>query len=203
MKIKELLWESRIIFAVMFGCIILFVLTVVFNNSYDTANAANIGNENIKNVYEADTGTSNNTEIKVELEEEYTYLDIPLSKEYQKYVFQMAEKYAIDANYLFALMHEASSFDVSAKGETSFGLMQISSVHLSNLSERGLNDVMGNPYHNIEAACIIFKDCLYATGGDYLRACAAYKYGITGEKKADTEDFKNNIMTFVNGLKEE
>lgn len=184
----------------------MFVLTVVFNNSYDTANAANIGNENIKNVYEADTGTStsNNTEIKVELEEEeYTYFDIPLSKEYQKYVFQMAEKYALDANYIFAIMHEASSFDVSAMGESSYGLMQISSVHLPNLSERGLNNVMGNPYHNIEAGCIILKDCLYATGGDYLRACAAYKYGVTGEKEADTKDFKNNIMTFVNGLKEE
>lgn len=116
-------------------------------------------------------------ETIAEAEELIPQLDIPLSTELIDYIWEMSKKYSIEYELIVAVIAIESNFDVDAKSKTSdYGLMQINKSNYRWLKEQyGFTDFT-DPYQNIEAGCIILKDCI-ENMADYHQALMGYNMG--------------------------
>ena len=121
-------------------------------------------------------------ETTAEAEELIPSLDIPLSQELIEYIWEMSKKYEIEYELIVSVIAVESNFDVDAKSKTSdYGLMQINKVNHGWLKEQyGFTD-FSDPYQNIEAGCIILKDCV-DNMTDYHQALMAYNMGQSRAK---------------------
>lgn len=116
-------------------------------------------------------------ETIAEAEELIPKFDIPLSAELVEFIWKMAEKYDIEYELIVAVIAIESNFDITAKSKTSdYGLMQINKSNHRWLKEQyGFTD-FSDPYQNIEAGCIILKDCI-ENMADYHQALMGYNMG--------------------------
>ena len=116
-------------------------------------------------------------ETTAEAEELIPSLDIPLSQELIEHIWDMSLKYGIEYELIVSVIAVESNFDIDAKSKTSdYGLMQINKVNHGWLKEQfGFTDFT-DPYQNIEAGCIILKDCI-DNMTDYHQALMAYNMG--------------------------
>lgn len=124
----------------------------------------------------------NTEETTAEAQELTPKLDIPLSEELINYIWEMSKKYSIEYELILAVIAIESNFDIDAKSKTSdYGLMQINKVNHGWLKEQyGFTD-FSDPYQNIEAGCIILKDCIDHMA-DYHQALMGYNMGQTRAK---------------------
>lgn len=121
-------------------------------------------------------------ETTAEAEEVIPSLDIPLSQELVEHILNMSFKYGIEYELIVSVIAVESNFDIDAKSKTSdYGLMQINKVNHGWLKEQfGFTDFT-DPYQNIEAGCIILKDCV-DNMTDYHQALMAYNMGQSRAK---------------------
>lgn len=121
-------------------------------------------------------------ETTAEAEELIPSLDIPLSQELIEHIWDMSLKYDIEYELIVSVIAVESNFNVDAKSKTSdYGLMQINKVNHGWLKEQfGFTDFT-DPYQNIEAGCIILKDCIDDMA-DYHQALMAYNMGQSRAK---------------------
>ena len=121
-------------------------------------------------------------ETTAEAEELIPSLDIPLSQELIEHIWDMSLKYGIEYELIVSVIAVESNFDIDAKSKTSdYGLMQINKVNHGWLKEQfGFTDFT-DPYQNIEAGCIILKDCI-DNMTDYHQALMAYNMGHSRAK---------------------
>ena len=121
-------------------------------------------------------------ETTAEAEELIPSLDIPLSQELIEHIWDMSLKYGIEYELIVSVIAVESNFDIDAKSKTSdYGLMQINKVNHGWLKEQfGFTDFT-DPYQNIEAGCIILKDCIDDMA-DYHQALMAYNMGQSRAK---------------------
>lgn len=117
-----------------------------------------------------------------EAEEVIPSLDIPLSQELIEHIWDMSLKYGIEYELIVSVIAVESNFDIDAKSKTSdYGLMQINKVNHEWLREQfGFTDFT-DPYQNIEAGCIILKDCV-DNMTDYHQALMGYNMGQSRAK---------------------
>lgn len=110
------------------------------------------------------------------------YLDIPLSKELQKYTYNLSQEYGIDYFLIIAVIEQESSFRPTVVNCGNYGLMQINRVNHSWLSEAlNINDFL-NPYQNIKAGTYMLGS-LYKKYGFFSTVLMAYNLGEGGASR--------------------
>lgn len=137
----------------------------------------------------AETTTETST---VELSTETTtadptpYLDIPLSKELQKYTYKLSQEYNIDYFLIIAVIEQESTFRPTVISSGNYGLMQINRINHNWLSDTlGITDFL-NPYQNIKAGTYMLSS-LYNKYGTFSAALMAYNLGESGANRYWTQ----------------
>ena len=125
----------------------------------------------------------NNTSDK----DDYYIKEIPLSKELQKYTYDLCEENDVDYETVLSIMYEESRFETNKinynnNGTRDYGLMQINSCHKSEFKEQGVTNIL-DPYQNIKFAVNMLADInkKYKNTRDRLMC---YGLGETGMKRA-------------------
>lgn len=116
-----------------------------------------------------------------EIEDIFICLDIPLSEELQKHVFDVAEVYKVDPYIIFAMIERESDYKLDAVGDggDSQGLMQVQiKWHKSRMDKLGVTDLL-EPYGNIQVGVDFLAECFYSTH-DYTYALVKYNSGQAG-----------------------
>lgn len=116
---------------------------------------------------------------------ERTYYNVPLSKEVQDYIFELAEEYHVDSSLIFAMIEIESDFEIGLVSRTNdYGLMQINKCNHKRLQEKfGIVDFL-DPKQNILAGTHMISGHLEANNGDYTKALMCYNMGAYGARKA-------------------
>lgn len=116
---------------------------------------------------------------------ERTYYEVPLSKEVQDYIFELAEEYHVDGSLIFAMIETESNFEIGLVSRTNdYGLMQINKCNHKRLQEQlGVVDFL-DPKQNILAGTYMISGHLEANNGDYTKALMCYNMGAYGARKA-------------------
>lgn len=87
----------------------------------------------------------------------FRYYNIPLSREYQEYAYNICKKYGIQYELLLAVMYCESGFNVNASSGTAYGLCQIHYSNYSNLSSKlGITDLF-DPYDNMTSGAYMLS----------------------------------------------
>lgn len=117
--------------------------------------------------------------IEEEAIEQIPQLDIPLSQELIDFIWEMSQKYEIEYELIVAVIAIESDFKTDCISNTNdYGLMQINKSNHKWLKKQfGFTDFT-DPYQNIEAGCIILKDC-FNNLTDYHAALMGYNMGQT------------------------
>lgn len=111
------------------------------------------------------------------------YNTVPLEDEFQKYIYALCERYAVDFEVIAAMIKTESNFDVSAVGDNgeSIGLMQIQPKWWKELAdENNLN--ISNPKDNVHLGIIILVDALNDNDGNLDKALKQYNSGNPNTK---------------------
>ncbi len=109
--------------------------------------------------------------------------EIPLSKELQKYIFDLCEEKNIDYDLVLSVIKCESNFNINSVGYNTngtydSGLMQINSCHLKSLEEEyGINDIM-NPYQNLLVGINLISNSINNYGE--IGGLVAYNMGTGG-----------------------
>ncbi len=113
----------------------------------------------------------------------YYVQEIPLSKDIQKYIYQMCSEKNLNYDLILSIIKCESNFKIDSigyndNGTFDSGLMQINSCHIASLKEQyGISDIM-DPYSNILVGISMISSCMDAygeTGG-----LVAYNMGVGG-----------------------
>lgn len=118
-------------------------------------------------------------------ETEVTYFDIPLSKNLQKYIYEICVDEEVPVTLVMAMIEHESKFDQEIVSSTDdYGLMQINEINHSELEEKYRAADMLNPYQNVFCGVKIIGSYLKKYDNDYAKALMAYNMGDYGAKKA-------------------
>lgn len=119
-------------------------------------------------------------------ESKYTYYDVPLDEDLQRYIFEQCEEKGVDPKLVLAMIYVESSFRPSAIGDkgNSFGLMQIQPRwHQKRMDKLGCTDLL-DPYQNVTVGIDYIAD-LIGRKDSIEWALMAYNAGAsTANKKA-------------------
>lgn len=128
----------------------------------------------------------------------FRYLDIPLSRELQRYTYQKCREYGLEYEMVLAVMWRESGFQTQAvgyntNGTRDSGLMQINDVNRRWLLDRhGISDLL-DPYQNITAGTAILADYFSKYGENH--ALMAYQYGEQGMLDKVAGGMETNFLT--------
>ncbi len=119
-----------------------------------------------------------------EMEKKGYYIQqIPLSRDIQKYIYQMCSEKNINYDLILSIIKcesnfKADSIGYNPNGSFDSGLMQINSCHLENLQEQyGVSDIM-DPYSNLLVGIDMIASCINAYGE--VGGLVAYNMGAGG-----------------------
>lgn len=118
---------------------------------------------------------------KVNISNEEKNDNVPLSDEEQRVAREIADKYEVEVELLYAIMYAESGYDASARSYngSSIGIMQINRINAGWLRDMlGINDLY-DYRQNVTAGAAIISD-LIDRYGDVGRALVCYKYGEAG-----------------------
>ena len=122
----------------------------------------------------------------IETEEEFDshYMDVPLSKELQDYIYNTCQAYGVPQKLVVAVIRVESNFRADAvSGTSDYGLMQINKINHEWLrNELGVTDFL-DPQQNVLCGVYILSSHLKATEGDIPLALMRYNCGATGAKR--------------------
>lgn len=129
-------------------------------------------------------------------------LQIPLSIELQKYIYEMCKKYGVDYMFALSIAKTESSFkiDASCKNNTdnffSRGLFQLNERYVSEFVElTGLKDFnINNPLHNIEGGVAKLAN-LNKFWGKYELAEEDNWYAVTNSYNLGLNKYKNQVRS--------
>ena len=101
-------------------------------------------------------------EVKqVEEAKQYRYIQgCPLSKELQRDIFDICEKYNVSFEFVMAVINRESRFDINAEGDgcESVGLMQVQEKwHSELMEELGVSDLY-DPVENVEVGVALLAN---------------------------------------------
>jgi Soluble lytic murein transglycosylase and related regulatory proteins (some contain LysM/invasin domains) len=124
---------------------------------------------------------------------------VTLSNELIEYIKITAEKYDIDYRLPLAIMYCESRFKehVSNKSGTCYGLMQVTKIYESYISEKLRIkdlDIVSNSEHNIEAGLFMLSEAFYE-GATTHDAVMSYNKGIAGARRYMKKYGKYNSYT--------
>lgn len=111
------------------------------------------------------------------------YLDIPLDKDLQDYIWALCCDYDIEEHYelIYAMIYRESGFRSDAKSSSSWGLMQINKCNHERLNKKlGVTDFL-DPYQNVHAGIYIIANLLHKHS--VADALMAYNMGSGGAAK--------------------
>lgn len=118
-------------------------------------------------------------------ETEITYFDIPLSKNLQKYIYEICADEKVPVTLVMAMIEHESNFNPETISSTDdYGLMQINTINHSELEEKYQAADMLNPYQNVFCGVKIIGSYLEKYDNDYAKALMAYNMGDYGARKA-------------------
>ena len=134
-------------------------------------------------VYEMpDTGTGA-ADTAAEAVYGFVELDIPLSAELQRYLYDACVENGVDYAFALGLAECESSFRTDVVSKTNdYGLFQINAINAEWLAELGYDDML-DPRDNIDAAMYILGDYIEKCG-DIALAAMAYNLGETGAARS-------------------
>ena len=139
---------------------------------------------NFKTVIETAQSVSVTAETVIETVESPVYYDIPLNREQQDVVREIAAEYGVPFELVLAVMQVESNFDVTAIGNGNcYGIMQIHKINHPALEKQlGIKDWL-NFGDNTRAGCYMLGQLLDKYQ-DETRALMAYNMGEGAAKKA-------------------
>lgn len=136
------------------------------------------------------------------------YLDVPVDKDLQDYIWSLCCDYGIDLYYalVYAIMQQESNFVSDVVSETSdYGLMQINISNHSSLSERlGITDFL-DPYQNVHAGIYMLANLLHRY--DVPEALMAYNLGEGGAERLwsqgiHTTNYSKQVLDYYHKIVE-
>lgn len=137
--------------------------------------------EAVETVYREPPAAKNITyvESKVSAPVLKSFDTVPLSAEFQNFVFNKAEDIGIDPAVIFGMMYHESRFDTDAVGDDgrAIGILQVRvDVHGERIERLGCSD-MTDPYECVTVALDYLSYLLQKYGGDVAAALTAYNRG--------------------------
>lgn len=123
-------------------------------------------------------------EEPVEVIPEVLYYDVPLTEDLQDHIFEVCEKYSVDAGLVMAMIRKESTFNPDIVGDSgrSFGLMQIQPRwHQERMDKLGVTDLL-DPYQNIVVGVDYIAE-LIGRGKGIEWALMAYNGGPSNANK--------------------
>lgn len=124
------------------------------------------------------------TEQEEQAKPNRTYYDVPLTKEQQDIIINIAERYEVDPALVLAVIEKESGYNPDATGDDgqSQGLMQVwRSAHEKRMEKLGAANLY-DPYDNVIVGIDILAEKL-ASYKDVEKALIAYNAGDAGAKK--------------------
>ena len=124
------------------------------------------------------------TEQEEQAKPNRTYYDVPLTKEQQDIIINIAERYEVDPALVLAVIEKESGYNPDATGDAgqSQGLMQVwRSAHEKRMEKLGAANLY-DPYDNVIVGIDILAEKL-ASYKDVEKALIAYNAGDAGAKK--------------------
>lgn len=166
---------------------------IIKNNSF--VNEKNLPILKIKNVNFKPVDT-----VSVEQEEETPYYisEIPLSRELQKYTYDLCKEKHISYELILAVMWKESDFqtnliNVNRNDTKDYGLLQINTSNLKWLQEKcGITDVMDDK-NNIRSGIELVSYCVSKYGEN--DGLIAYNMGESGMKKLKKKGYASTYYS--------
>lgn len=124
--------------------------------------------------------------------EEFKYLNIPLSKNLQKHIFEISKDNGVPYTLSLAIIERESKFDADAISYTSdYGLMQINRLNIGEMAKKYNSHDMLNAYQNVYCGISIIGKYLKKYKGDEERALLSYNMGDYGATKLRESGIKS------------
>lgn len=109
-------------------------------------------------------------------------LDVPMTEEDQKEIFDICNDYKIAYTLVIAMIEHESGFDASARSKTGdSGLMQINDCNSARLAEIGFKDLF-DEHENVEAGVYMLRE-LFDKYGEVEDVLMCYNMGEAGAAK--------------------
>ena len=116
---------------------------------------------------------------------EISYYDVPLSKNLQRYIYEISADEDVPVSLVMAMIEHESRFNPEVVSSTDdYGLMQINEINHEWLEEEYRCNDMLNPYQNVFSGIKIIGSYLKKYDGDINKALMAYNLGEYGARKA-------------------
>jgi hypothetical protein len=134
--------------------------------------------------------------------------DVPLSREWQLYTYNLCQEYGVSFEVMLGLMYAESTFrfDCVSYNGSSFGICQINKCHAAYAKSIGMEDFK-EPANNIKLAVMFLKGHLNNQNGDYHKALICYNCGAGGAQKSYfsrgvyQSTYSKKVMNYANNLK--
>lgn len=124
--------------------------------------------------------------------EEFKYLNIPLSKNLQKHIFEISKDNGVPYTLSLAIIERESKFNADAISYTSdYGLMQINRLNIGEMAKKYNSHDMLNAYQNVYCGISIIGKYLKKYKGDEERALLSYNMGDYGATKLRESGIKS------------
>lgn len=134
--------------------------------------------------------------------DDFIPLDIPLSEDLQKYIYDLCCENDMEYSFVIAVIEKESTFRPSVISQTNdYGLMQINKMNHSRLTDAiGVTDFL-DPYQNT-AAGIYMLDELFDKYEDPEKVLMAYNMGEGGASKLWKQgiyktSYTNKVMNYA------
>lgn len=158
---------------------------------------------------------SENVEMDIATEENESsiiYLDIPLSKDFQEYLYHLCEDYAIPYELALAIIDTESRFTIDAiSGTSDYGLMQINQCNFFWLANTlgiyydknatyeeqlyYLSKVFLDPYTNVQAGLYLISINMEYANNDISLALMSYNCGPGGAQSLWEQGIYSNYYS--------
>lgn len=119
-------------------------------------------------------------------------LNIPLSENLQKHIFEISEDNSVPYSLSLAMIEHESKFNADAISYTSdYGLMQINRLNIGEMAKKYNSHDMLNAYQNVYCGISIIGKYLKKYKGDEEKALLSYNMGDYGATKLRESGIKS------------
>lgn len=135
----------------------------------------------------------------------FIYYDVPLSRDWQVYTYNLCQEYGVSYEVMLGLMFAESNFRFNATSGVAWGICQIHQCHASYAKSIGIEDYK-EPEGNIKLGIMFMSKNLKKYDGDYHKALIAYNYGDGGAQKhcfsqgIFQTSYSKKVMKYANNL---
>lgn len=131
--------------------------------------------------------------------------DIPLEKDLQLYIFELAERYGIDPELIIAVIWQESKFkaDEIGDGGRSFGLMQVQEFHHKERMEKFNVTNLLNPYENVLIGTDYLAELIELGGVEWALMCynGGFTYANEKQNQGVISEYAESVLMYSDLLK--